>query len=465
MITLTHIAAFRDTDTLEKARHGRYADTAKNRRLHRVGQEYGKAGQGDPEADKKPKGQEEQPEQPKKERNGDSVKRELELLEEYKDSIVEKYGEKAYNKKVESLKKEGEDFEQKETVKELKERADKEDAEKAKKEEQGPLAAGKAIIVPDVPNSKKINIDKYLSPKRKKKVDDQVAAIIDNIKAISKDPKEIKEKMSKLYKDEVRALNDDFETLSKADRAEMLYFAMKISNAVHGTNYMLSEPKKGDEDLQGARKENGNNKDILDALIAKGFEKSKKGEPMSFEQADGKSPNPNFGKEGEGEAYTHNCQTCVVVYELRRRGFDVEAKGAYYNGTLDSIQLSIGQNAGRAFVGKEDSWYWEQALPHYPRASKKAYIELMDEFMDRTKEPGRYTFSYKNRGYHSAHILCFERLENGAGFFYDPQTGLTHNPYGSFWESKVDVKYPFNTVIRVDNLDIKPEVAAGLCKF
>ena len=128
MITLTQIAAFRDTDTLEKARHGRYADTAKNRRLHRVGQEYGSKKQEDPELGKKPQAQQEV-EQPKKERNGDSVKRELELLEEHKDSIIEKYGEKAYNKKVESLKKEGEDFEQKETVKELKERADKEDAE------------------------------------------------------------------------------------------------------------------------------------------------------------------------------------------------------------------------------------------------------------------------------------------------------------------------------------------------
>lgn len=136
MITLTHIAAFRDTDTLEKARHGRYADTAENRRLHRVGQEYGKAAQEDPESGKKPQAQQET-EQPKKERNGDSVKRELELLEEHKDSIVEKYGEKAYNKKVESLKKEGEDFEQKETVKELKERADKEDAEKVIQERDG----------------------------------------------------------------------------------------------------------------------------------------------------------------------------------------------------------------------------------------------------------------------------------------------------------------------------------------
>ncbi len=130
MLNLTEISIL-------KSRSGVYQDTPKNRRLHRVGMKYGaEKKQDDPEADKKPKGQEEQPEQPKKERNGDSVKRELELLEEHKDSIVEKYGEKAYNKKVESLKKEGEDFEQKETVKELKERADKEDAEKAKKEEE-----------------------------------------------------------------------------------------------------------------------------------------------------------------------------------------------------------------------------------------------------------------------------------------------------------------------------------------
>ena len=332
-----------------------------------------------------------------------------------------------------------------------------------KKQEQEPLAAGKAIIVPDVPNSKKINIDKYLSPKRKKKVDDQVAAIIDNIKATAKDIKEFKEQMSKLYKDEVTALNEGFETLSKADRAEMLYFAMKISNAVHGTNYMLSEPKKGGEDLQSARKETGNDKDILDALMAKGFEKSKKGEPMSFEQADGKSPNPNFGK--EGASYTHNCQTCVVIYELRRRGFDVEAKGVGYDGKLRGIQLSIGQNAGRAYVGKEDSWYMGYALSYYSRASKKAYTGLMDEFMDRTKEPGRYTFSYKNRGYHSAHILCFERFENGDGFFYDPQSGSKYTPAVTFFESRVDVKYRFNTVVRVDDLAIKPEVAADLCKF
>lgn len=404
----------------------------------------------------------------------------------------------------------------------------------SKKEEQEPLAAGKAIIVPDVHNSKKINIDKYLSPKLKKKVDGQVDAIVNSVRSTSKDTKEFMEQMGKLYKDEVTALNEAFETLSKAKRAEMLYFAMKISNIAYGTNYMLSEQKKGVDNLQGAREDisrhlrsyqnmldkpedydvatankwlddvmaktikkynlnkydfryimsdfpgydisydevmssvyvpdaKKNDKDILDALVAKGFEKSKKGKPMSFESADGKSPNPNFGK--QGKTFTHNCQTCVVVYELRRRGFDVEAKGVGYNGDLYGIQLRIAQNAARTYVGKEDSWYRAHDLPHFPRASKKAYTALAAEFMDRTREPGRYTFSYKNRGYRSAHILCFERLEDGDGFFYDPQVGAKYTPAVHFFESRVDVKYPFNTVVRVDNLDIKPEVAVGVCNL
>ena len=50
----------------------------------------------------------------------------------------------------------------------------------------------------------------------------------------------------------------------------------------------------------------------------------RKGSEMNFEQADGNKPNPNYIK---NRAYQINCQSCVVAYELRRRGFDVEAFG------------------------------------------------------------------------------------------------------------------------------------------
>lgn len=118
-------AAFAD---IVKAAHGRYADNAQNRRLHRVGQEYGKAAQ-EKDKDGKKQGMADGESGEKPSRNGDSVKRDISILEENKDKIVGKYGQEAYDKKIEALKKEGEDFEQKETVKQLKDRADKQDAE------------------------------------------------------------------------------------------------------------------------------------------------------------------------------------------------------------------------------------------------------------------------------------------------------------------------------------------------
>lgn len=122
-------AAFAD---IVKAAHGRYADNAQNRRLHRVGQEYGKAAQ-EKDKDGKKQGMADGESGEKPSRNGDSVKRDISMLEENKDKIVEKYGQEAYDKKIEALKKEGEDFEQKETVKQLKDRADKQDAEEERK--------------------------------------------------------------------------------------------------------------------------------------------------------------------------------------------------------------------------------------------------------------------------------------------------------------------------------------------
>lgn len=118
-------AAFAD---IVKAAHGRYADNAQNRRLHRVGQEYGKAAQ-EKDKDGKKSGMADGESGEKPSRNGDSVKRDISILEENKDKIIEKYGQEAYDKKIEALKKEGDDYEQKETVKQLKDRADKQDAE------------------------------------------------------------------------------------------------------------------------------------------------------------------------------------------------------------------------------------------------------------------------------------------------------------------------------------------------
>lgn len=83
-----------------KARHGRYADTAENRRLHRVGQEYGHAAKEDPEAAKKSgKGEEAKEEK----RTFDTARKELSAVLSHKDEFIQKYGEDEYNKRVGAL--------------------------------------------------------------------------------------------------------------------------------------------------------------------------------------------------------------------------------------------------------------------------------------------------------------------------------------------------------------------------
>ncbi|WP_390621060.1 phage minor capsid protein [Treponema pectinovorum] len=85
----------------------------------------------------------------------------------------------------------------------------------------------------------------------------------------------------------------------------------------------FSDNLKKAQDIK--RLDNARNKVIAD---------TQQGKPMNFRQTDGGSPNPNYKK---GGGYAKNCQTCVVAYELRRRGYDVEALPNYKGSMLDVL--------------------------------------------------------------------------------------------------------------------------------
>ena len=60
------------------------------------------------------------------------------------------------------------------------------------------------------------------------------------------------------------------------------------------------------------------------------------GKIMDFKQADENRSNPNFAHPlGDMLGYHDNCQTCTLSYELRRRGFNVEAMPSPYFGKND----------------------------------------------------------------------------------------------------------------------------------
>lgn len=141
----------------------------------------------------------------------------------------------------------------------------------------------------------------------------------------------------------------------------------------------------------------------------------KKGDPLTFEQADGRRTNPNHGK---GKQYAVNCQTCTIAYELRRRGFNVEAKGnpneeiwkiiKTTDETLKTIYGTIAEFDMYVELGK--------------KVKSKNKEQLFSDFINsKTQSEGRYELRLRwNSG--GGHVVCLERL-NGVLIWYDPQTG------------------------------------------
>lgn len=184
----------------------------------------------------------------------------------------------------------------------------------------------------------------------------------------------------------------------------------------------------------------------------------KQGEPMSFDEANELRGNPNYDKD---EIYRVNCQTCVVANELRRRGFDVQALGNTKGSMLDELskatnKIWFDEEGKIPEKSRAGGWYFKKgSIKEFYKTPK----QTMTEFMELTSTPGRYHLDWKWKQKSDGHIITFERLSDGTGFFYDPQTG---KKYASFpWLSKVSPKYGIK-VLRVDDKRIDVDWASKI---
>lgn len=142
----------------------------------------------------------------------------------------------------------------------------------------------------------------------------------------------------------------------------------------------------------------------------------KKGEPMTFEQANGHKVNPNYGK---GKQYSVNCQTCTLVYELRRRGFDIEAKGNL-NDEVWKIVSSVVEIFKTALGTNVEYTMFSPSILKTKAKGKR--IDWYRQFIDeQTQKEGRYEVCLQWNKKRS-HVVCVER-KNGVLIWYDPQTG------------------------------------------
>lgn len=155
---------------------------------------------------------------------------------------------------------------------------------------------------------------------------------------------------------------------------------------------------------------------ISEPLYPKEIAGVMRGQPMTRDDANHGKPNPNF-KQNHG--YRVNCQSCVVAYEARLRGYDVQ--------TLPNVKGSK-----LAELARQTNMAWiDPATGKYPAyifddtaTTVKKFYDFIENTVEKEK---RYTlqFSWKGRS-RSGHIISMDRDELNALRLYDPQTGQTY---------------------------------------
>ena len=177
-----------------------------------------------------------------------------------------------------------------------------------------------------------------------------------------------------------------------------------------------------------------------------------KGKPMTIDEADKQSANPNYQpeyirddlgryrdkydglryslnpnyRENRDKPYQINCQTCVPAFELRRRGFDLWAKGktkgslSEYIAKGRSFELwknTDGSNPKPSYIGE-----WMDRN-EYKRMTPKRYRDFFEEAC---KEEGTYvlTIAWKGGG---AHATVLQRTKKGELIHIEPQVDNSSN--------------------------------------
>lgn len=190
------------------------------------------------------------------------------------------------------------------------------------------------------------------------------------------------------------------------------------------------------------------------------------GKIMNFTEADSGKANPNFTlPDAREKGFYHNCQTCTMAYELRRRGFDVEAVASpLVNGyknyrDFQRFCAANGLDWKERFLtseGKRADYVWSRAVAKDTIKEKLSFIEAQ------TVQQGRYeiycAWKGKNAG---AHVFTIERQKNGELLWFDPQSARRG---GSFEDYLSKMKKNLIGVLKIDDKVINPKFSSRFTK-
>lgn len=175
------------------------------------------------------------------------------------------------------------------------------------------------------------------------------------------------------------------------------------------------------------------------------------------------------------QAYTINCQTCVVANEARRRGYDVMATG----NTKGSINEKLANNTRLAWIdpatGKHPDYikYSGRGKADWqgrPIPNKTTYWKWLNS--EGTIEEGkRYTIEFEWKGKtHSGHIVSLERVGDRLRI-YDPQNGKTmlgdevrkYLANVKYSRKSYDKVYAWGPdILRIDNMEFNSDITDAI---
>lgn len=187
----------------------------------------------------------------------------------------------------------------------------------------------------------------------------------------------------------------------------------------------------------------------------------KRGKEMTRDEANHGKPNPNYQL---GGGYTINCQSCVVTYEARLRGYNVSTLPNKAGSKLEELS----RNTSRAWIdpvtGSHPSYIFDNNT-----TTPKKYFEYLTKVVEKG---ARYTVEFAWKGSkRSGHIISLDRDENNGIRLYDPQTGKTYTGRDvlkylgrlKYQVTSYGKKYPLvPKILRIDDKQFNPDYSDNI---
>lgn len=138
--------------------------------------------------------------------------------------------------------------------------------------------------------------------------------------------------------------------------------------------------------------------------------------------------------------FSQNCQRCVMAYEMRRRGYDVEALPTYENDTMP-----MGGNWMTAFDGAK--------AVDVGRTTERATINSIESQMKNWGEGSRAILRIKWAGGNSGHVINVE-YANGGLRVYDAQSNQRQTGSALLKDYMQYATLSRTQLVRTDNLTV-----------